>query len=228
MSDPRSNDGLRVFKSSIFPDVPLCIGRKGASWFLCFSCPVGARGTRIHACINRIDTSFPFPSELREGHTKFVFDTHGPNHGILQQLLKVDDPPLLRKTGTEFGSGIEKLPEVEVLITPAETLRCCGRCNKWEAVCMPRFQVCSSCKLRYYCSKECQKADWKPSLHKSECPLLKEGKENEVEARRRTHDNEWWLKNKMREMETSYEDADALFDDPDYFLYGAHDSLRKG
>jgi len=29
-------------------------------------------------------------------------------------------------------------------------------------------------------------------------------------------------------METSYEDADALFDDPDYFLYGAHDSLRKG
>jgi hypothetical protein len=159
MSDLCSNDGLRVFKSSIFPDVPLCTGRKGASWFLCFSRPVGARGTRIHACINQIDTSFPFPSELHEGHTKFVFNTHGPNHGILQQLLKVDGPPLLRKTGTEFGSGIEKLPEVEVLITPAETLRCCGRCNKWEAVHMPRFQVCSGCKLRYYCSKEVHSMD---------------------------------------------------------------------
>jgi len=133
--------------------------RKGASWFLCFSRPVGARGTRIHACINQIDTSFPFPSELREGHTKFVFDTHGRNQGILQQLLKVDDPPLLRKTGTEFGSGIEKLPEVEVLITPTETLRCCDCCNKWEAVRMPGFQVCSSCKLRYYCSKEVHSMD---------------------------------------------------------------------
>src|SRR5882762_11365360 len=88
MSDPHSNDGLRVFKSSIFPDVPLCIGRKGASWFLCFSRPVGARGTRIHACINRIDTSFPFPSELPQGQTQSALDTRGQTPGMLQLLLK--------------------------------------------------------------------------------------------------------------------------------------------
>jgi hypothetical protein len=29
-------------------------------------------------------------------------------------------------------------------------------------------------------------------------------------------------------MKTSYKDADVLFNDPDYVLYGAHDSLRKG
>jgi len=28
--------------------------------------------------------------------------------------------------------------------------------------------------------------------------LLKEGKEDEVEARRMTYDNEWWFNNKMR------------------------------
>jgi len=158
-SDSHSNNDPRVFYSSLLPGVPFCIGRKGSSWFLCFSRPFGAWGTRIRSCLNRVHPSFPFPSELREGHSKFVFNTHCPNDNILQPLLNVDGQPLLRTTGIVFDSGIAELLEVELLITPAQILRCCARCNKWEAIHMPRFQVCSGCKLRYYCSKEVHSID---------------------------------------------------------------------
>jgi hypothetical protein len=129
-SESHSTNDIRVFHTSQLPKMPFSIGRKGASWFLCFSHPMGVKGKRIYACINVAHSSLPFPSELPEGHSKFAFDTRAPNDGILQQLLKVEGQPLLRKTGIEFDSGIEKFPEVELLIMPSQTLRCCARCNK--------------------------------------------------------------------------------------------------
>jgi hypothetical protein len=154
---PAESTDIRTFHISQVPFAPFAIGRKGASWFLCFARPYGATGKRIHACINQLCPSCPFPSELREdqGRSKFVFSIHGPNDGIMEEMLKVDGEPVIRKTGVVFGSNtVNELPEVEILLMPAQILRCCARCNKWEALRMPRFQKCSACKLRYYCSVE--------------------------------------------------------------------------
>lgn len=51
--------------------------------------------------------------------------------------------------------------------------------------------------------------------------MLRVGKEDEVEARQKTHDNDWWIHKMLNESEMSYEESEALFEDPDYMCYGA-------
>lgn len=45
-------------------------------------------------------------------------------------------------------------------------------CHKCAALDKRKVQKCSGCKSTYYCSKECQRADW--STHKSQCFELRE------------------------------------------------------
>lgn len=47
----------------------------------------------------------------------------------------------------------------------------CASCKKPEGAI--KYQFCSACKKVFYCSKECQKNDWKVG-HKTECAKLKE------------------------------------------------------
>ena len=53
---------------------------------------------------------------------------------------------------------------------------------------MMRAAQCSRCSF-----PQCQKGDWKADYHKGECSLLKAGRADEAERRRRLHDNGSWL-----------------------------------
>ena len=45
--------------------------------------------------------------------------------------------------------------------------RRCGQCGVWQSDTERKLERCSGCKLVYYCSRECQKRDWKE--HKAHC-----------------------------------------------------------
>ena len=45
--------------------------------------------------------------------------------------------------------------------------RRCGGCGIWQSHTEVKLDRCSVCRLVYYCSKECQKQDWK--AHKQCC-----------------------------------------------------------
>ncbi|KAI0705737.1 hypothetical protein C8T65DRAFT_740777 [Cerioporus squamosus] len=96
--------------------------------------------------------------------------------------------------------GNEEEYVVEVRVPDAELMHACAHCGKWEAPGGPRFQRCSGCRARRYCSAECQKDDRKQQWHKGECSLLKKGKFFEAERRRRLHDNDWWMSSAMSDI----------------------------
>eukprot|EP00798_Chlamydomonas_sp_ICE-L_P028001 gene28001-31097_t len=50
-------------------------------------------------------------------------------------------------------------------------LACCAFCLDRECRFNERFNICASCKTRFYCSTKCQKLDWK-YRHKEACPKL--------------------------------------------------------
>jgi len=52
------------------------------------------------------------------------------------------------------------------------TVKMCRKCNKKNDVESEKFKVCSRCKISYYCSKDCQVADW--ALHKTQCSSQQE------------------------------------------------------
>ncbi|KZP06068.1 hypothetical protein FIBSPDRAFT_1002905 [Athelia psychrophila] len=111
-------------------------------------------------------------------------------------ILETNLRPLRDKDGNPaikvLDDKVDGNPVVEVLVPPAELLRACARCGKWESIGMygmhpPRFMRCSKCQSRYYCSQECQKRDWNTKLpkglsHKEKCKLLEDSKEYEVES----------------------------------------------
>ena len=51
----------------------------------------------------------------------------------------------------------------------------CAVCSK------PSSKFCKSCKARFYCSQECQIADWKE--HKKFCPKVEEKQISVVKGR---------------------------------------------
>ncbi len=58
------------------------------------------------------------------------------------------------------GARANRTPE-EAALVAAIGESCCDKCGK------PTKQGCSGCRAAIYCSKECQKADWKQ--HKQTC-----------------------------------------------------------
>jgi hypothetical protein len=55
----------------------------------------------------------------------------------------------------------------------------CARCKKFST---DVLQVCSRCRLAHYCSRECQKSDWK--FHKVCCKRLRKGQDMVAETAR--------------------------------------------
>lgn len=49
----------------------------------------------------------------------------------------------------------------------------CFRCDKRETEDRGSLLRCGGCRVAEYCSKDCQRKDWKEGQHKSLCPLLK-------------------------------------------------------
>ncbi|KAJ7510183.1 hypothetical protein B0H11DRAFT_1180253 [Mycena galericulata] len=170
----------RVFHLRETPSMPLSIGRKGASWLVVFSRPYGMRKNRMHACIN---VEAYLEQKTPDGHRHFRFNngTWNASLGLLEQLLAIEPPIIRRRDSHSTGN-----PDVALLLPDAEVLQCCASCEEWESTGRPRYQRCSTCKLRYYCSSACQKAGWRKG-HRQECGMIEAGQYDEVEQRRPTH-----------------------------------------
>jgi len=188
-SHEQATSSVRVFRSSdIMGGTQMVLGRNHSSWFLCFATPYSQTSCRAWECLNLVQIHNPstFPSLSHNYNFQFVTR----NERVLESLLDLRD----RK-----GQSPVKLTEkrvgrsfvVEVLLEPEEFIHACTHCGKWEALNAPRFRKCSGCFQRRYCSEKCQRKDWRIELHKGDCKLLRDGKEQEVERRRQTHDNYW-------------------------------------
>jgi len=91
--------------------------------------------------------------------------------------------PLVEGAGSNLGFGLKKKEALlrtvdsdlsggffeEVVSTKRDNIRAsaCAQCGNPN-----NLRLCTGCKKRYYCSKECQKIHWK-ELHKFQCEALK-------------------------------------------------------
>eukprot|EP01084_Bolivina_argentea_P314826 545334_1 len=53
----------------------------------------------------------------------------------------------------------------------------CACCNKKQSE-NKRFKKCKQCQLTFYCSRKCQKYDWKINKHKNRCEALEDSIQN--------------------------------------------------
>lgn len=155
---------IRVIKLSMGggSEAPFALGKQGASWFICFARPYGARGIRKWACLNLLLPPRPFLQPSTDGHPRFVWNSTPSGNGdeYLGPLTNPSDgPALLKLTNEQVGGS----PVVEVMLSPSEILHPCASCRKWETISRPRFKACGACKSVYYCSEEVR-----PSVHPSE------------------------------------------------------------
>jgi hypothetical protein len=116
-------------------------------------------------------------SPSASGNHTIALKNYSEAEGLLARL---ESKGIVRHTGKRIPQGFVMLEIVEILIPDDELIRGCSneQCeNGWEEVNKARFQKCSKCKLKFYCSRDCQTKDWKAG-HKKYC---REGMtENEV------------------------------------------------
>jgi hypothetical protein len=104
------------------------------------------------------------PAPTASGNPVFALKNYSENSGMLARLGNVG---MIRHTGRRIAQGFVQLEMVEVLVPEDELIKQCGHCSKWEETNGVRFLRCSKCKAKYYCSKDCQKGNWK--THKKLC-----------------------------------------------------------
>lgn len=95
----------------------------------------------------------------------------------------------ITQTGNNGKIKINPVKNTDLLIC----FNCCGPGGKFEIE-----GRCSQCKLAVYCSKECQKQDWKD--HKELCLIFKNMMEDESEKKSRDHVMNSYLKYKNGKM----------------------------
>ncbi|KAI0737832.1 hypothetical protein C8Q80DRAFT_306107 [Daedaleopsis nitida] len=208
-----SRSPFRLFTSSEIPSgPPLALGRNHNSWFLVYAHPHGRTLEREALCLNYIIPTTPehryrsrrsVGTYSSKGQPRFIIGgTIGEK--VLKTVLSLRDnkdlaPIEVRQDYSRHASHYEKAhklcADVEVRIPESDVAQACAHCGRWETQYGPRFRCCGNCRKSYYCSKECQKADWKPAYHKGECALLKNGKLYEAEMRRPLHNNGRWFDN---------------------------------
>ncbi|RPD67488.1 hypothetical protein L226DRAFT_608647 [Lentinus tigrinus ALCF2SS1-7] len=217
MSSTSPTTDLIPFRTFTAPEkyggAPLALGCSHSSWFLVFSRPYGMRMKRAVMCLNFIDPADHTTIGGISPDTGKSRFTVGGRHGeyVIESLLALRDQeghrPVTVVHRYPADHARRLLAVLEVEVPDIELIHACARCGRWEAMRSPRFLRCGGCKKRYYCSEKCQKDDWKPAYHKGECGLLKEGKDYEVENKRKLHDNNWF-------------DNDLLGNDDDDDMYG--------
>jgi len=117
----------------------------------------------------------PYPAPSSNGNPVFALKNYSENKGLLESLERIG---MIRHTGRRIPQGYVQLEMVEVLVPKDELIRPCLVCGQWEELGKPRYQKCGKCKVKYYCSRECQVGDWKE--HKKLC---KEGLTEEEASR---------------------------------------------
>ncbi|TFK78304.1 hypothetical protein K466DRAFT_657155 [Polyporus arcularius HHB13444] len=150
---------FRVFHitEGIYPDSPIALGRSHASWFLISTRPDGLAGFRVVRCLNTIipgDRSTVGLFSAAGRHLFAVGGTFGEkavNH--LTHLRDTEGRAPVKVVQTypkDHSFGFCAL--VEVHVPDEELMYACARCGRWETELGPRFQRCSGCKSRCYCS----------------------------------------------------------------------------
>jgi hypothetical protein len=96
-----------------------------------------------------------------------------PTGDILDSVIAGNDGPINEKA----KSGLVRLQSLARLSNcdkECDSVKRCHHCEKLETeMDNAMLMKCQRCKVAYYCSKECQVADWKS--HKKECKALGNG-----------------------------------------------------
>lgn len=107
----------------------------------------------------------------------------------------------IRQYIREQGISEDITPSIQVKWTKSNsTIRRCQYCFKTDE----KLSKCSRCKVVHYCSKECQKQDWK--IHKVYCNSCKEGSKEDKRKHRE-------LYNTILEYYTLHKDDSIVFSD---------------
>jgi hypothetical protein len=101
----------------------------------------------------------------REGNHIVALKNYSENKDLLPRL---ESRGIIKHTGRRVPQGYVMLELVEILVPEQELIRACSRCQIYEKVDKARFAKCGKCKAKFYCSRECQAADWKAG-HKKYC-----------------------------------------------------------
>lgn len=98
-----------------------------------------------------------------------------------RELLRVLEAE--RSAGVLYHAPSFYKPSFKEFGTRRIGLRCCASevCFQVETEESERFNQCSQCKSSDYCSRRCQKADWK-KRHKNICAQAAEQREMELKA----------------------------------------------
>ena len=103
---------------------------------------------------------------------KFVDDK--PGRMIIDSIMEGSDG-YAKVTSSALSDRIGNILQMDDLATPKDDpndgfdIRCCRMCNKngMDLGQGKKLNQCARCQAVYYCSKECQRADWKD--HKKTC-----------------------------------------------------------
>ncbi|TKA53206.1 hypothetical protein B0A53_04062 [Rhodotorula sp. CCFEE 5036] len=163
----------------------VAIGRTGDAFVLVAadSHDQDQRGGAYISSLSVIVNEDPFPGLSMAGKQMIWVKNYSENAGIVPQLERAG---LIRLVGSKIKQGFVELPLAEVALEESEMIQQCAMrgCEKWETTeTVPRFQRCSKCKRRYYCSIEHQHQDW--PAHKADCKDLVKMRFTDVENRRR-------------------------------------------
>jgi len=93
--------------------------------------------------------------------------------GLIERLKKLKKKPVEAKLKQEIAYRYLDYIHPSYFKAQQEATSgiVCAFCQKSEGE--AKFDFCSVCKQVYYCSKDCQKKDWKAN-HKAVCEKLKE------------------------------------------------------
>lgn len=100
------------------------------------------------------------------------------NDTIVMRASGLHNMDQIRQYIREQGVGDNITPTIQVKWTRSNTIRRCQYCFKNDV----KLSKCSSCNVVHYCSKECQKEDWK--MHKIYCKSCKEGSKEDKKKHR--------------------------------------------
>jgi len=93
---------------------------------------------------------------------------------VLEQRLQLTpDIQNFLKSLAEVQNGFDGI-SIKSGVESSKVKRCCVKCGISEGT-KGKLMQCSRCKLAYYCSKDCQKADWKS--HKEFCKTVSKQEE---------------------------------------------------
>jgi hypothetical protein len=148
-------------------NISCALARKASDlWVLIRTSPALDKSDPREWCTITVNFPSSEGTELsREGNKVVALKDYSENEGLLSRL---EHKGIVKHTGRRVPQGYVVLEMVEVLVPEEELIRACSHCQIYEEVDKARFARCGKCKAKFYCSRECQAADWKAG-HKKYC-----------------------------------------------------------